>query len=92
MCGSRTSNDDIRLGSILLDPQYRETVSGMMTNKKNRKISDIADDATKHFFAKILQKACLNADYKAAPPAQEYYLEMDKKEKERWGPNNSSIF
>jgi hypothetical protein len=47
---ARTSDDGIRLGCILLDSQYRETVSGMMTNKKNRKKCDIAGDPTIQFF------------------------------------------
>ena len=89
---ARTSNDGLRLGCILLDPQYRSTVAGIMSKKKDRKKSDIQGDPTDHFFEKILEECFSNSAYVASTPSDIYYNEFPEDEVASWDPNHSSIF
>ena len=87
----RTSNDGLRLGSILLDNQYRGSVAGIMTKKKDRKKSDIPGDPTTHFFEMVLKEAYMKPEYKVAPPAKCCYNEFPEEEKAKWDPNDPTI-
>jgi hypothetical protein len=89
---ARTGNDGLRIACILLDPQYRGSVSGIMSRKKDRTKSDIAGDPTTHFFEQILTEAFLNEEYIVSPPAAEYYDEFPEEEKGSWDPNDPAIF
>jgi hypothetical protein len=89
---ARTCNDGIRLGCILLDPAYRESVAGIMTKKKDRKKSDVPGDPATHFFEKILDECFSNPQYFVQPPAEEYYSEIPEDDKMKWDPNDSTIF
>ena len=87
----RTSNDGLRAGYILLDNQYRGSVAGIMTKKKDRCKSDVMGDPTTHFFDKIVQECFLNRDYIVSPPSDRYYREFPEDEKGSWDPNHQSI-
>ena len=49
---ARTGNDGLRLACIMLDPQYRSSVSSILSKKKNRSKADISGDSNLHFFGK----------------------------------------
>jgi hypothetical protein len=89
---ARTSSDGLRIGCILLDPQYRDTVSGIMTKKKSRTQSDVTGDPTTHFFEMVLNDCFLNPSYIVSPPVAEYYNQFPEDEKPNWDPNAASIF
>lgn len=89
---ARTHNDALRLGCILLDPQCRGAVSGVMAKKKDRKKSDITGDPTTHFFEEALEKCFMNEDYEANPPAAVYHNEFAEEDKAGWDPNHPAIF
>ena len=78
---ARTCNDGIRLGCILLDNAYRDSVSGIMTKKKDiRQKSDIPRDPNESFFEKILHDAFSNADYVVATPPEEQWNETPEED------------
>jgi hypothetical protein len=89
---ARTPNDGLRLGCIMLDPAFRESVAGILTKKKNRKKSDIPGDPTTHFFEHILAECFAKEDYVVPLPAAQYYDEFPEGEKTKWEPNSPSIF
>jgi hypothetical protein len=89
---ARTSNDGLRLACIMLDSNYRATVSGIMTRKKDRKKSDVPGDPTLHFFESILTECFLNPSYQVMPPPSKYYDEFPEDEKGNWGPNSPFVF
>lgn len=89
---ARTCDDGIRLGCILLDPSYRDSVSGIMSHKKGRKKSDLTGDPNLHFFEKILTEAFLNPLYEVTAPDEEYYSAFEEDDKAGWDPNDPSIF
>jgi hypothetical protein len=89
---ARTSNDGLRLGCILLDAQYRGSVSGIMSRKKTRQKSDVSGDPTAHFFEHILEEAYCNVNYQVHPPSDCYYSEFPEEEKGTWDPNDAAIF
>ena len=89
---ARTAQDGIRLGCILLDSEYRSSVAGIMSKKKDRKKSDIQGDPANHFFEKILHECFSNSDYVATPPSDVYYSEFPQDEVGTWDPNHPSIF
>jgi hypothetical protein len=89
---ARTSQDGLRLGCILLDTQFRSSVAGIMTKRKDRKKSDIQGDPTDHFFEKILQECFSNADYVATPPSEMYLNDFPIDEVGAWDPNHPSTF
>jgi hypothetical protein len=87
---ARTPNDGIRLGCIMLDPKYRESVSGVLSKKKGRKKSDIPGDPTTHFFEHVLTDAFSNRSYIVGHPP--HYEDFPEEEKGKWEPNDSAIF
>ena len=89
---ARTSQDGLRLGCILLDTQFRSSVAGIMSKKKDRKKSDIQGDPTDHFFEKILEECFSNSDYVVTPPSDIYYNDFPEDEVGTWDPNHPSIF
>jgi hypothetical protein len=89
---ARSFNDGLRLGCIMLDSQYRESVAGVLSKKKNRSKSDIAGDPNTHFFEHILTESFMNPSYQVRPPAACYYDEFPEEEKEKWNPNDGAIF
>ena len=88
---ARTMNDGLRIGCVLLDPRCRDTVVGMMTNKKTRKKSDITGDPDLHFYEKILKECYLNPLCEAMPPKDEYFSVFPEDEKSNWDPNHPAI-
>jgi hypothetical protein len=89
---ARTSADGLWLGCIMLDPKYRDSVSGIMSKKKNRMKSDIPGDHVTNFFETILTECFSNPSYEAVPPPQEYYSQFPEEERETWNPNSASVF
>jgi hypothetical protein len=89
---ARTSQDALRLGCILLDSDFRSSVAGIMSKKKDRKKSDVQGDPTDHFFEKILGECFSNTEYIATPPKDMYFGEFPEDEKGSWDPNHPSIF
>jgi hypothetical protein len=89
---ARTSNDGLRLGCILLDSQYRGSVTGIMSKKKTKQKCDVPGDPTTHFFEHIVQESFLNKNYVVPPPSDCYYSEFPEDEKGSWDPNDSAIF
>ena len=89
---ARTMNDGLRLGCILLDSKHRDTVSGLMTNKKNRKKSDQSGDPLLHFFQKIVEEDFLDPTCVVLPPAEAHYDSFPEEEKGAWDPNHPSTF
>jgi hypothetical protein len=89
---ARTCNDGLRLAAIMLDGQYRSSVSLMLTKKKDRKQSDIAGDPALHFFEKVLSECFMNPSYVAPHPSDVYYNEFPEDERVNWDPNDPSIF
>ena len=51
---ARTSNDGLRLACVLLHPNNRAAVSGILTKRKDRKRSDIPGDSTTNLFEMLL--------------------------------------
>ena len=88
---ARTSHDGLRLGCIMLDPQYCDAVSGIMSKKKDRKKADIPGDSAVHFFEKIVKDAFLNRNYVVSPDLK-YYDEFPEDERVTWNPNDASVF
>ena len=86
----RTCNDGLRLGCILLDPQYRQSVSGIMTKKLSRAKSDISGDPVLHFFEKIKDEAFCNEEYVISDEVK-YYDEFPEEEKAKWDPNDPEV-
>jgi len=89
---ARTNNDGLRIGCILLDPLYRDTVAGMMTKRRTRTKSDITGDPNLHFFEKILTDCFLNQDYVVNPPPSHYFDEFTEEDKAAWDPNEVGVF
>ena len=89
---ARISHDGLRLGCILLDSQYRSSVAGILSKKKDRKKSDIQGDPVDHFFQKVLEDSFSNTEYVVTPPNEIYYNEFPDDEKGGWDPNHVSVF
>jgi hypothetical protein len=81
---ARTASDGLRLALILLDGQYRSTVVGLMSRKKDRKMSDVTGDPILHFYELILNDCFLNRDYHIDLPAE--YNDFPEDEKGTWDP------
>jgi hypothetical protein len=88
---ARTCNDGLRVASILLDPTHRDSVSGIMSKKKNRSKSDIPGDHVGNFY-EVVHDDFINQDYTATPPLEQYYNNFPEDEKGSWDPNSVSIF
>jgi hypothetical protein len=89
---ARTSNDGLRLACILLDNAYRESVSGMLTKRKDRTNSDVPGDPNLHLFEKLLTECFSDPSYVVSPPSAEFYEAFPEEEKGSWDPNHPSIF
>ena len=89
---ARTNMDGLRLSLILLDPQYRGSVSRIMTKKKNRIEADIAGDPVLHFFESILPEAFMNKDYMCSAPTTRLFIDLPEEERDDWDPNEESIW
>jgi hypothetical protein len=87
-----TSADGLRLGCIMLDPKYQDSISGIMSKKKNHTKSDIPGDHVTNFFETILTECFSNPSYEAVPPPQEYYSQFPEEERKTWNPNSASVF
>ena len=86
----RTPDDGMRCTAIMLDPQYRGTVGGIMTNKKDRAKSDIAGDPVENFFNQAVIDF-LNPDYQVKQPSEENVREFPDEDRSAWDPNNCVI-
>lgn len=89
---SRTANDGLRLSLTLLDPKYRESVSLIMSNRKDRTQTDISGDHIVHFFEKINHECFKNPFYKPPEPSQARFGDIDEEEYSSWNPNDAKIF
>lgn len=76
----------------LLDPKYRESVSLIMTNRKDRAQSDISGDHVMHFFEQVLVDSFRNQQYKPPQPQPDQFGEIDEEERSQWDPNDPTIF
>lgn len=88
---ARTCNDGLRVASILLDPTHRDSVSGIMSKKKNRAKSDIPGDHVTNFY-EVVRDDFMSQDYTASHPDDKYYNEFPEDEKASWDPNSFAIF
>jgi len=89
---NRTPNDGLRLCGILLHQEHRSTVAGMMTNKKDRKKSDMPGDPTLAFYEIALEQFH-DPDFVVPRPNDENWSsEHIEADKETWDPNNPSVF
>jgi hypothetical protein len=89
---ARTFNDGLRLGLILLDPQYRQQVTAMLGSRKKRAKSDVPGDYILHFFETIVDDAFNNSDYEATLPADSELEKLDTTELSQWNPNDPKVF
>ena len=88
---ARTCNDGLRVACLLLDSKYRQSVSGIMTKKKNRSKSDITGDHVLNFF-EVIKEDFSSPNYIASFPNDKYYSNFPEDEKGGWDPNNASVF
>lgn len=89
---SRTSHDGLRLALTLLDSKYRESVSLIMTNRKDRCHSDITGDFVLHFFEQVMKDSFSNPEYKPPQPQRDLFGNIDDDEILQWDPNDPKIF
>ena len=89
---SRTYNDGLRLALTLLDPRYRNSVSLVMANRKDRVHSDISGDFVLHLFEEILVDSFKNTVYKPPQPPPSAFGDIDVEELKLWDPNDKKIF
>jgi hypothetical protein len=89
---SRTSNDGLRLALTMLDSKYRESVSTIMTHRKDRKHSDISGDFVLHFFEQLLVESFQNQSYRPPQAARSLFGDIDPEELDNWDPNDPKIF
>ena len=89
---SRTSNDGLRLALTMLDPKYRESISLIMSNRKERVHSDITGDFVLHFFEHMLTESFANPLYKPPQASSDRFGEIDAEEVSGWDPNDPSVF
>jgi len=86
----RTPDDGMRCAAILLDPKYRGTVSGIMSNRKDRNKSDIAGDCVENFFSEAVIDF-LNPLYTVSDPKEENMRQFTEDDRASWDPNNAKI-
>ena len=89
---ARTCNDGLRPACILLDPQHRDAVAGVMSKKKDRKKADVPGDPTTHFFEKTLDDCFANSEYVVHPPQMQCMEAIDPEDKSVWQPNHTTTF
>mmetsp|Transcript_1868 Transcript_1868/g.2178 ORF Transcript_1868/g.2178 Transcript_1868/m.2178 type:complete len:262 (+) Transcript_1868:3-788(+) len=92
LSSNRDPNVGLRLALILLDSQWRNEVSVIMKNKKDRVASDQTGDTELHFYEKILDEAYSNPHYVASFPSDEFMLKFPESERSAWDPNDPKIF
>jgi hypothetical protein len=89
---SRTPNDGLRLALTMLDPKYRESISLIMSNRKDRIHSDIAGDFVLHFFEHMLTESFSNPQYKPPQASIDRFGDITVEERSMWDPNDPRIF
>jgi len=88
---NRTPEDGIRLAGVLFYQELRAAVAGVMTNKKDRKKSDVPGDTTLNFFAEAL-KCFEDPLFEVPNPRAELWMsEHLEEDRERWDPNNPAL-
>jgi len=88
----RTQDDGIRLAGVLFHPDHRAAVDGIMTNKKDRKKSDVKGDTTRNFFSHAL-KDFADPNFQVSHPREEHWSsEHLADDRDKWDPNNPAIF
>lgn len=88
----RTPNDGMRLCGILLQQEHQSTVAGIMTNKKDRKKSDVPGDPIKAFFEVALTEFSDASVVVPRPREEHWNSEHIEEDKEKWDPNSQAIF
>ena len=68
----RTPEDGLRLAGVLFHPEHRAAVAGVMTNKKDRKKSDVPGDTTRNFFAHALNDFS-DPSFEVSTPREEHW-------------------
>ena len=72
---SHTLNDGLRLSLTLIDPKYRESVSILMSNKKEWVHSDICGNHILHFFEQVLVDSFENPEDYRPPPTMKRVIQ-----------------
>jgi hypothetical protein len=83
---NRTPDDALRLGVIILLPEYRGSVPGIIGNKHDRAKADAPNDVTKAFFETIYEEKFSDPMFIADRPNDEYWMNFPA-EKNDWDPN-----
>lgn len=86
----RTPDDGMRCVAILLDPEFRGSVSGIMSNKKDRTKSDVPGDPTLSFFEKAVE-SFLDVCFIVKGPREEFMERFPEEDKICWDPNSPNI-
>lgn len=89
---TRTCNDGLRLALTMLDSKYRDAIASIMTNRKERKHSDISGDYVLHFFEQLLVESFQNPSYQPPQVPNHLFGEIDPDELSTWDPNDPKIF
>ncbi|CAJ1968092.1 unnamed protein product, partial [Cylindrotheca closterium] len=92
--GFRSGDDGLRLGLCMLLPEYRSAVGLVLSGKKDRKMMDQSCDPSLALFEKIYDEAFMKRDRSFESLSEDYWKEMAElpQDKDRWNPNNPSIF
>lgn len=88
---ARTEIDGVRLACVLLDPEHRSTVAGLMSRKKDRKKSDVTGDPALNFHQLILHACFLNTSCVVAPPDDGHCDAFLDEDKAQMDPNHFSF-
>jgi len=89
---NRTPEDGLRLAGVLFHSEHRSAVAGIMTNRKDRKKSDVPGDTTRNFFVEALDYF-LDPTFEVGPPREEHWSsEHIDEDRDRWDPNNPVAF
>jgi len=86
----RTPDDGMRCAAIMLDVKYGGTVSGIMSNKKDRNKSDIAGDHVANFFTDVVIDF-MNPAYTVNQPKEENVRYFPDEDRDAWDPNNTNV-
>mmetsp|Transcript_121592 Transcript_121592/g.349491 ORF Transcript_121592/g.349491 Transcript_121592/m.349491 type:complete len:342 (-) Transcript_121592:231-1256(-) len=89
---SRTCNDGLRLSLTMLDTKYRGSIAAVMTNRKERRHSDISGDYVLHLFEEILVESFRNPQYRPPQPSRDQIGDIEEEELSQWDPNDPRIF
>jgi len=89
---NRTPEDGMRLAGVLIKAEHRAAVAGIMSNKKDRKKSDVSGDTTRNFFAEALADFS-DMLHEVSNPREELWLsEHLEDDRDRWDPNSAAVF